>query len=214
MRKIFICPYFGDFPEWMGKYVKHAEKLKMYGYDFLIDTDIEGFKKRVKDKLGIDCPIIPGTGKVQDYRATFGVLYEEELKDYEWYGHVDFDMVFGDVDKWFPNSLLEQYDVISNHGTYICGPWTLYRNTDSVNNLFRDYPDWKEKLIYPESNGWVEQEYSRALEASGLRYKYMFAQGDPYHPPFNLKKVDGKLYQDGVEIAMLHFRRHKVWPLP
>jgi len=207
MNKIFIMPYFGELPEWYDKF----ELPK--GYEILLDTDLNGFRTRVKEKLGIDYPGLPGTGKVFDYRCALGVLYKDEIKGYDYFGHCDFDMVFGDVDKWFPDEELAQLDIWSNHGTYICGPWTMYKNTERVCNLFKEFPDWKEKMIYPEVNGWVENEYSRLVEQSGLKYRYSFEQGDPYHPPFNLVKKDGKLYQDGIEIPMLHFRRSKIWPL-
>lgn len=181
------------------------------GYSFLLDQDLEGFKKRVKRKLGIDAQIVPGEGKVWDYRGLLGYLYQDHLQNYEFWGTVDLDVVFGNVDKFFPDDLLNRYDIISNHNTYVCGFFSLYRNVPEVNTLFKktDY----EKFLTGPPNGWVEQQFSRLVEKSGLKYKYMFEQGDPYHPPFNLKLEDGTLYQDGKEIAMLHFRRKKQWPL-
>lgn len=199
-------PYFGKMPEWFHKY----EKPK--GYDFILDVDLESFKKRVKDKLGIDYPGVYGSGKLHDYRGALGLLYEEEIKGHDFWVTTDFDMVYGDVDKWFTDELLDQYDIISNHDTYVSGPWSMYRNIPLVNELFKK-GEWKENMSSPESTGWIESGYSRVVENSGLRWKYMSEQGDPYHPPFNLKKVNGKLYQDGVEIPMLHFRRLKTWPL-
>jgi hypothetical protein len=213
LKKILITPYFGKFPEWFHKFEPPQ------GYDWLLDVNLNAFKKRVKEKLGIECPIVYGTGKLWDYRATLGLLYEEELKGYDYYGHMDFDVCFGDVDKWFPDEQINELDVWSNHDKYICGFFSLYKNHRDVNNLFTNYPDWKEKLIYPEPNGWVENEFSRTLEQSGLRYKYSMFQGNPYDSNPSLKKENGKLYQDiqhldmWEEIAMYHFRRSKIYPL-
>jgi LmbE family N-acetylglucosaminyl deacetylase len=207
-KKVMITPYFGQLPEWFDKFQVPN------GYDWLLDTNIESFKARVKNKLGIDYPGEIGTGKVWDYRPALGLLYEDEIKHYnfDFWGHCDLDMVFGDVNKWFDDETMSNLDIWSNHHEYICGPWTLYRNSERVNKLFMEYPEWKEKLLTPEPSGWVENEYSRLVERS-VRYKYSFFQGDPYHPPFNLTKVDGKLFQDGNEIAMLHFRHDKRYPL-
>lgn len=207
LKKLLITPFFGDLPPWMDKF----EVPK--GYDWFMDKDMEGFKRRVKDKLGIDYPGEWGTGKIWDYRCALGLLYEEQLEGYDFWGHCDFDMVFGDVDKWFDDATLNELDIWSNHDTYICGPWTLYRNTVQVKNLFILHPKWADIMSDPKVTGWVENSYSRLVERSGLRYKYSFFQGDPFHPPFNLAKVNGKLFQDGEEIAMLHFRRDKHWPL-
>lgn len=207
LKKVMITPYFGDKPEWFDKF----EPPK--GYRWMLDTDLEKFKKRVKDKLGIEYPGEYGSPKVWDYRCALGLLYEEEIKGFDYWGHMDFDVVFGDVDKWMPDDKLDWLSVWSNHHSYVNGCWTLYRNSPEVNNLFMKYPGWKEKMIHPEPNGWVEQEYSRLLENSGLRYEYTFFQGWPYTTNPNLSKTpDGKLYQDGEEIMMFHFRRSKRWP--
>lgn len=207
LKKIILTPYFGELPEWMNKFEPPV------GYTWLLDTDLEQFKKRVKDKLGFDYPGLPGTGKVWDYRCALGFLYEEEIEGFDYWSHMDFDMVFGNVDKWFPDEKLKELDIWSNHDTYVCGCWSLYRNCKEVNELFFLSPEWKEQMTTPDCTGWVEKGYSRLLEQSGLRYKYSFHQGDPYNPPFNLKKVDGKLFQNDIEIPMLHFRRTKKFPL-
>ncbi len=211
IKKVFICPYFGELPPWFDLYKPQIEKLKKYGYDFIIDQDLEGFKKRVKEKLDIDCPIKSGTGKVWDYRPTLGLLYEDEIKGYDFWGHTDFDVVYGDVGAWVTDEFLDGLDLHSNHDTYVCGCWSLYRNNKRVNNLFKDPPYWKDFMITERANGWVETGFSRYLEISGLRYKYTFWQGDPDDPQIELK--EGKLYQKGKEIMMYHFRRQKVWPL-
>jgi hypothetical protein len=205
LKKIMITPFFGKLPEWFDKY----EMAK--GYDWLLDRDLEGFNKRI-EKLGMP-PITEGTGKVWDYRCALGLLYQDEVKEYNFWGHTDFDMVYGDVEKFFPDSFLENLDIHSNHSTYICGPWTMYRNIERVNNLFMECPNWKEYMSDPEANGWTEGPYSRKVETSGLRYKYTFNQGNPYTKTPNLTKENGKLYQDGTEIAMFHFRNSKKWPI-
>ena len=207
IKKLLIMPYFGDLPEWYDKYTPPE------GYDFLLDQDLEGFKKRVKDVLGIECSIISGTGKIWDFRCALGLLYAKELEGYDFWGHTDFDCVYGDTSKWVTDEFLNELDVHSNHNTYVNGCWTLYRNIPEVNELFKKSPNWKSYMQGTEPNGWVEGEYSRTLENSGLRYKYTFWQGNPYDSNPKLEKKDGKLYQDGEEIMMFHFRRSKKWPL-
>lgn len=207
IKKLLIVPFFGPLPEWMDKYEKPE------GYDILIDQDLEGFKKRVKDILGIECPIESGTGKVWDYRPTLGLLYAKELEGYDFWGHTDLDCVYGDVDRWVTDEFLNDLDVLSNHNTYVCGFFSLYRNTKVVNEFFMKHPFWKDFLTDDRINAWVESDFSRYLESSGLRYAYRSWQGDYTDTSPNLKKEDGGLYQDGTEIAMFHFRRSKKWPL-
>lgn len=208
LKKVLITPFFGPLPPWMDKF-KVPE-----GYGWILDTDIEGFKKRVKDKLNIEYPGLPGTGKVWDYRCTLGLLYSDEIKEYDFWGHCDFDVVFGDVNKWVTDDLLSGLDVFSNHHSYVNGCFSLYRNTFMVNALFfQDFSNWRHNLMTPEVTGWVEESYSRTLEQSGLRYKYTFWQGWPYTTVPQLHESSGRLFQDGEEIMMFHFRRSKKWPL-
>lgn len=214
LKKIMITPYFGDLPPWFDKFkMNFAETLAKQGYDWLLDKDLEKFRERVRTKLGFEYPGLPGTGKVWDYRGSLGFLYQEEISGYDFWGHMDFDMCFGDVSKWVTDEFLSGLDVHSNHHEYVNGCFSLYRNIKEVNELFMKAENWTHYLKYKIANGWIEGEFSRVLERSGLRYKYTFWQGNPYTTQPNLRFFGGKLYQDGGEIAMFHFRRSKRWPL-
>lgn len=211
LKKIMITPYFGKLPPWMDKF----EPPK--GYTWIVDNNIVNFYDRVKAKLGIAYPGIPGSGKVWDYRCALGLLYEEEIKGFDFWGHMDFDMVFGDVDEFLPDATLTELDVYSGHDEYVCGCFSLYRNNPVVNKLFQDFYEWKEKMWGSEPNGWVEKEFSQILEWSGLRYAYTFNQGNPWDKNPILKKQAGKLFQvlddKWIEIMFFHFRHSKRWPL-
>jgi len=141
-KKIFLLPYFGELPTWIEGWKKNMEHLN---YDYIIDQNLDGFKKRVKDILGIECNIVEGTGKVWDFRPALGLLYAKEIKGYTHWGHTDFDCVYGDVDKFEP----EEYDIWSNHHNYIMGAWAVYKNSDKVNNLFKKHKGW-EKIMSGE----------------------------------------------------------------
>lgn len=229
LKKLIITPYFGPFPEWMDLFIADYDRtLSRMGYDWQLDTDLEGFKKRVKDKLGIDYPGVRGGTKVWDYRCALGLLYEEELKGYDYWAHVDFDVIWGDVNTFLPDSELSKLDVYSGHSEYICGCFSLYRNCPEVNSLFKRYGMWEIMLSAPASTAWVEREFSRILELSGLRYTYTFHQGFPWTREPHIKKEGNKLFQylssekntslsnpemTWKEIMFFHFRYSKRWPL-
>lgn len=227
IKKILITPFFGELPPWWEAFKPHfSEFLARSGYAWLFTQDFRDFNDRCEDRLGFrPRTIVWGSGKLWDYRPALGLIYADLIKDFDFWGHTDFDCVFGDVGKWVSDEFLADLDVHSNHGVYVCGCWTLYRNISRVNNLFREGgPEWVDQLKAPEPTGWVEGLYSRWLEASGLRYKYTFWQGDPYTATPKLEYKDGQLFQypefkyaPGVktreEIMMFHFRRSKKWPL-
>jgi hypothetical protein len=218
ITKILLCPYFGEFPPWFDLFLADFQRtLAPQGYKLLLDTDLPDFKRRVKEKLGVEYPGVRGNPKVWDYRCALGLLYEEEIKDYEYWGTADFDMVWGNVSKFIPDSLLSELDVYSSHNEYVCGCFSLYRNSPSVVDLFKSHVGWKAYMLDPNPNGWVEEGFSRTLEQSRLRYKYDFQQGDPWTKNPALQKIDNDLYQIINKvwhpIMFFHFRHSKKWPL-
>lgn len=205
-KKIFILPFFGKLPEWMSKWKKNMENLN---YDYIIDTNLEDFKDRVKRVLKIDCFIENGTGKVWDFRPALGLLYEKEIEGYTHWGHTDFDCVYGDVDKFEPKC----YDIWSNHHNYIMGAWTIYKNTPLINKLFMIYSDWREKMVGSKPLGWAEKEYTQTID-SICNIKVVYTHNQTKSPDNfdNLKLINKKLYDGEDEIMMAHFRHTKVYP--
>ena len=205
MKKIFILPFFGEYPSWLDQWVANMEHLD---YDYKIFSNKKLFENRVREILNIEPYIIGGTGKVWDYRQALGVLYADEIKGYDCWGHTDFDCVYGDVDKYMP----KEWDIWANHVDYICGPWTLYKNTDKINNLFRLYDGWKDKMENPRITGWGEYEYTTVANAN-CNVAYTFYQTKSQDDFSQLRYENGKLYDGEDEVMMAHFRHVKVYPL-
>lgn len=210
MKKKLILPWFGPYPVWLHRWVGNMERLKKYGYDYEIFSDLELFKQRVRDKLDIEPNIESGTGKPWDYRPAFGVLFEDELKGYDMWGHTDFDCVYGNPDHFIPDSFLETVDIYANHIDYISGPWSLYKNTKRVNELFYLTDCWKD-LMLKEPNGWVEKEFTKTANEH-VNIKYVLNQTKNWNDFSNLRRIGDELYEGDQEVFMAHFRRTKEYP--
>jgi hypothetical protein len=211
LKKLLICPWYGDLPPWWSRYCDSYHPLLAQGYDLMHVSGLDGFKARVRDKLNIDCPIVSGEGKIHDYRAALGLLYADELTGYDYWGHTDFDCVYGRVEHFMPDERLAELDVYSDHPSYLCGPWTLYRNTPALNEAFMDVPGWKETLEEPRTTGWVETSFTEHINSLGLKTLYELNHG--YLSPHLLSR-EGRVLREGAkEISMFHFRHSKVWPL-
>ena len=214
-----VVPYFGQYPEWFDLWMRNTERMRKHGYDFLFDTNETDFKKRVWRKLGIECPPMTGTGRIWNYRPALGVLYEDEIKDFDFWGHCDFDVVFGQVEKWVTDDFLNDLDVHSNHDDYICGPWTLYRNTPVVNTLFQATDEWKERMEGQDwTHGWAEKGFTSIVDMfhdEGIinrKYtKWQTRSQDDFSTC--VLHDDGRLTEGGNDCMMLHFRRVKQYPL-
>lgn len=210
LRKLLLAQWFGPLPPWYKVWSENVGQLGEYGYDIRIDLDEIGFAERVKDTIGVT---FPGGGyKVCDYRCAFGLIYADVLKGYDMWGTTDMDMVYGRVGHFMNDTRLSGLDQWSNHPTYVSGPWSMYRNSPEVNELFMREPDWRGYLEEPETSGWVEQGYSRLVANSGLQYLWTNWQTKNLDR-FDMVRWQGPKLMDGtMETMMVHFRRTKVYP--
>jgi hypothetical protein len=74
--------------------------------------------------------------KVIDFKPTLGYLFPDLLHGYDWWGHVDNDLLLGNV-RGIVEKFLDDFDVIGGipiHPTW--GPFTMYRNVERINTLF------------------------------------------------------------------------------
>ena len=62
----------------------------------------------------------------------YGLAFEYELKGYDFWGHCDIDLIWGDLKKFITTEILDKYDKILP-----LGHLSIYRNNEQVNNYFR-----------------------------------------------------------------------------
>lgn len=206
MKKIFLLPYFGQYPYWLDQWVANMEHLD---YDYKIFSNKKLFENRIREILDIEPYIIGGTGKPWAFRPTLGLLYADEIKGYDCWGHTDFDCVYGDVDSYMP----KEFDIWSNHYNYICGHWTLYKNNDHINNLFRKYPYWKEELESPYAVGWGESVEGTTIVNENCNVVYTHYQTKSPDDFSKVRYENGKLYDGEDEIMLAHFNHTKIYPI-
>ena len=73
--------------------------------------------------------------KVIDLKPMIGAIFPEVVGNYEFWGHVDNDLILGNVKKFTPAAVLDKSDVISIYGDHGAGPLTVYRNSNFVSQL-------------------------------------------------------------------------------
>ena len=103
----------------------------------------EGLHDLISNKLFNGTPL-PGFQaavpyKVLDLKPLYGFLFREYIQEYEFWAHVDNDMVLGDV-AGILNPLMDHYDVLTpliDGVKRTWGPFTAYRNTPETTELFR-----------------------------------------------------------------------------
>lgn len=89
--------------------------------------------------------------KLCDFRPAYGDIFSEYLEGYDFWGHCDVDLFWGDIRKFITEEILESYDRI-----YSKGHCSLYRNRDEINVWYKNLPacgyqNWKEVFRKPSS---------------------------------------------------------------
>ena len=154
---ILTC-WYGPYP-WYFPYFIHSCSYNAT-IDFLIITDnhasihnkprnvktiyktLEEIKVIASEKLGY--PItIDNPYKLCDFKPAYGFIFPEIIKSYDFWGHGDIDVVYGNIRNFMTEEILNSYDIISSRHDYITGTFCLYRNSQQMNTLFMQSKDYK-----------------------------------------------------------------------
>ena len=140
-----ILPYFGRLPDYFDFWLSSCAYNSTV--DFLLLTDArfdKPFPKNVRvinltfDELrkqfeqAFDFKIsLQRPYKLCDFRPSYGFVLHRYLGKYDFWGHCDCDLIFGDIRRFITDDVLANYDKILSRGHL-----TIYRNTDEINRLF------------------------------------------------------------------------------
>jgi hypothetical protein len=103
---------------------------------------LDEFSRLASEKLKLDINV-KQVYKICDFKPTYGVIFEDCLIGYDFWGHVDLDMLFGDIRKFISDYMLERYHLISAFNAFVCGHFTLYKNCEEMNTLFNQSAGFK-----------------------------------------------------------------------
>lgn len=176
MKQIcIIIPYFGEkFPPYFDFFLKSVSMNQ--DIDFLFLTDIESpylkeikniklipfslnqFKELADKKLEIKTKLeIPY--KLCDFKPAYGYILNDLIIQYDYWGHCDIDLIFGRISHFIQPLLQEEYDVISARKEYLSGFFTLYKNQNKINTLFKKSRDWEKVFTRTENFCFDECNY-------------------------------------------------------
>lgn len=147
MKKIcYIIPYFGKLPINMKLWLNSCKMNPTI--DWLIYTDdktnyeypknvkvtyctfndmIQKIQKNFNFKILIDRP-----WKLCDFKVAYGEIFSEDIKEYDFWGYCDIDVLWGNIRKFITEDILNKYDKIGFQGHS-----TLYRNNKEVNSRYK-----------------------------------------------------------------------------
>ncbi len=186
MKKIaFVIPWSGKLPNYFQLWLRScAYNLSVDFLIFTSETISEPLPKNVKHfsldfeqlrkkfQSNFDFPIvIDEPYRFCDFKPTYGEVFAEYLKEYDFWGYCDVDLIWGDIRKFITDDVLNRYDRI-----YTRGHCTLYRNTPEVNALYRTLPhegllDWKYVFTHEGSfcfDEWGDGGFSEIIKRNAI----------------------------------------------
>lgn len=146
-----ISCWYGPFP-WFFPLFLHSCGFNA-SVDFIIVTDkepkdkvlprnvrlfvlsFESLKKRIALRLRCDITLT-NYSKLNDFKPTYGKVFEDLLNGYEFWAYADIDLIYGNIRGFMTNDRLRDYDVLSSRHDYMAGTFSVMRNIELVNNLY------------------------------------------------------------------------------
>lgn len=187
-----VIPYFGKWPVWFPLFLESCRWNPTVSWLFFTDCPecgdsppnvsfvsgtLKDFCVLASKKLNLPSLSIVDPYKVCDFKPLLGLIFEDYLEGFDFWGHGDVDVVYGNLRAKLTDELL-RFDVISMHRRYISGHLTLYRNTTEVNELFKRVDGWSHLLAHPSNQKFDEVHFLRAFNLNYLNQDKHFRDWD------------------------------------
>ena len=227
---ILIIPYFGKWPLWFEAYLCSVAKNPTVNWLCPTDcevpehypenikflpTDLADLNTHVNQVVDAKVPLTPR--KFCDLKPAYGDIFQEEIKNYDFWGFCDMDIIWGDIRKFMTEEVLVKHDIISSRKENISGHFNLFRNTPELNQLYKQVPDYQ-SLFEKERFMWFdEQVLSSYLRESSHSFQIKWdiilcnqEKGRDSHQEYYLNRwlwKNGKLINTKTqeEVMYLHF---------
>jgi len=177
MKITLIVPYFGIWPVWFPafllscRYNPHVEWLFFTDCEApsscsdnvrFIPGTLHDLNRLATDKLGFEVSLARPY-KICDLRPAFGIVFADHLKESNFWGHCDVDVIWGDIRKFITDDILDNHDIISARKHHIAGHFSLFRNSKTINTIYTLFPKFEQILRLPEHTVFDERGMTPAV---------------------------------------------------
>lgn len=245
---IITC-YYGEFPWYFGYFLKSCEFNPTV--HFFIVTDIsytetlpknvhlihiawDELKELSSTKLGFEVRL-PEPYKLCDYKPAFGYIFSDYIKDFDFWGHADMDIIYGNIRSFITDKVLTNYDIINIRHDVISGYFLLFRNCNEMNELFMKSKDYVKVFTSPEHQCFDESNFQLEEFRKGIHYSKIkseiesmnhvilkYQEKDELRLYLDLHVLDGipgemkwdqgrLIYRNGLDVLLYHmimFKKH------
>jgi uncharacterized protein DUF6625 len=152
--------------------------------------------------------------KLCDLKVTYGVIFADDLKPFDFWGCSDLDIVWGDIRRFATDARMQELDIFSSRKDKLSGHCTFYRNAPEINRLFELIPGVRALLSTTHYEHLDERELTKYVtpdlrvyweEELATNAAYQRTLGD-----LSLTWRGGRTFgPDGGELMYVHFHKLK-----
>lgn len=165
-----VACYLGPLPGWIEQYLLSCAYNP--SINFLIFTDQpcfpvtppnvsvepfskEAFNERATKTFGVEIKL-SHPHKLCDFKPTYGHLFEEYLRGFDYWGYTDLDVIYGDIRRFLSIARLQAYDVFTARKEFLVGHFSLFRNDFQMRTLYQQSANYRVTLQSPVMHSFSE----------------------------------------------------------
>lgn len=149
--------YFGSFPWYFKFFLKSCEnnnsiefiifsdavwKHSLPGNVKIIPFTLQEFNLLATLKLQFKVEIREAY-KLCDFKPAYGIIFEDYIRDFSFWGICDIDLIFGRIREFITEEKLKEYELISVRNDYPTGSFMIFKNNLKINRLFMKSKDYR-----------------------------------------------------------------------
>ena len=130
---------------------------------------LDEIKTSVSEKLNFPVSI-DNPYKLCDFKPAYGFLFPEIVNGYDFWGHGDIDVIYGNIRNFITDEMLQEFDIISPRPDWVPGCFLLFKNTEKMNTLFMQSKDYRKVFESDQHFCFDETNFSHDLFTEGYKY--------------------------------------------
>lgn len=180
-----MLPYFGKWPDWFGASLISCAANPDVDWHLISDcgepealppnvhyhsSTLDEMAARASECLGF--PVhLQRAYKLCDLKPAYGLMFRELLKEYDFWGHCDPDILWGSIRRFMTPGLLKKYDILSSRKEALAGHFCIYRNEERISRICLGTENWEQMLNHSEKSYMLDEaffsDHVKALEKKG-----------------------------------------------
>jgi hypothetical protein len=136
----------------------------------IVYTNLRKIKEMAQNKFDFTISL-EYNYKLCDYKPAYGLIFEDYLHEYDFWGYCDIDIIFGNLRKFLDEKLINKYEKI-----YKAGHFTLYKNSDlnkfGFENIINSNGEKLYKYVYSNNSSFYFDEFYGLHKLYGVDKKY------------------------------------------